>query len=208
MSRFTSQPSSSDTSTGVKSIIKKEILPSKYQVHGSLTKICNKCHVERSIDYFHWRDHKTKLQKQCNVCRRKIDQQHKTKNVYQYILYLAKRLQYKFGKKLRKTCYLQKEEFVELFIEQHKLFGMKCPYSGVTMTYDLGEGKKETNISIDRFNSDKPYEKGNIIFCCSISNTMKYNSAYHRFIEWCDRLAAHKDDTALVVEYLRKQKGV
>ena len=207
MSRFTLQPSSSDISIGVKSITKKETLLSKYQVHGSLTQGCNKCGVEQSVDCFQWRIHQSKLQKQCNKCRRKVDQAHKTKNVFQYISYLAKRLHHKYGKKLRKTCYLQKEEFVELFIEQHKVFGMKCPYSGVTMTYDLGEGRKETNVSIDRFNSDKPYEKGNIIFCCGMSNTMKFNSAYHRFMEWCDRLAAHKDQIPAIKEYLCKQKN-
>ena len=206
MSRFISPPNNSDISTGVKSIIKKESLLSKITVHGAATKVCNNCHVEQSLAFFQWRDNRTKIQNQCDDCRRKKDHAYKTSNIFRYITYLAKRILSKYGRKRRKPCALSPKDFVALFIEQQNKFGMQCPYSGLTMTYDLGEGKTPTNISIDRFDSNKPYEKGNIIFCCNVINVMKFDSSYTTFITLCEQIAAHKDDIPAIKEYLCKQK--
>lgn len=207
MSKSTSLENNYNTSTGAKYIIKKEISPSKLQSHGAASKVCNHCYQERSVEDFAWRAHKHKLQNQCNHCRRLKDQAYKTSNVFRYITYLAKRIKGRYGSTLRKECSLRLEDFVTIFIQQRKEFGMKCPYSGLTMTYGLGEGKVPTNISIDRFDSSKPYEWGNIIFCCNVINVMKFDSAYHRFVELCEQIAAHKDETPKLVRYLRKQKG-
>ena len=121
--------------------------------------------MRQSIGHFQWRDSKTKVHNRCDNCRLKMDQSYKTENVFRYIDYLAQRLFYKAKKRIRKPCYLTRNDFAELFIAQQKIFGMKCPYSGITMTYHLGKGRNLTNLSIDRFDSTKPYEKGNVIFC-------------------------------------------
>lgn len=205
MSKSISLRNNYDTLIGEKYTTKKEILLSKINSHGASTKVCNKCKVRQSIGHFQWRDSKTKVHNRCDNCRLKMDQSYKTENVFRYIDYLAQRLFYKAKKRIRKPCYLTRNDFAELFIAQQKIFGMKCPYSGITMTYHLGKGRNLTNLSIDRFDSTKPYEKGNVIFCCKMSNLMKFDSNYVQFVEWCDRFSANKDNIPMVVEYLKGQ---
>jgi len=56
--------------------------------------------------------------------------------------------------------------------------GYLCRYCEQTLTFKrIGDRTKVlTNFSIDRFDTDKTYEKGNIIFCCADCNTKKGNS--------------------------------
>ena len=56
--------------------------------------------------------------------------------------------------------------------------GYLCRYCEQTLTFKrIGDRTKVlTNFSIDRFDTDRTYEKGNIIFCCADCNTKKGNS--------------------------------
>ena len=74
------------------------------------------------------------------------------------------------------------DEFFNCWIEQQKIYGMKCPYTGVEMTRIKGINKEgfrkkttETNISKDRILSSKPYSKKNIMFVSWGVNNMKGN---------------------------------
>ena len=56
--------------------------------------------------------------------------------------------------------------------------GYLCRYCEQQLTFKrIGDRTKvTTNFSIDRFDTEKTYEKGNIIFCCASCNTKKGNS--------------------------------
>jgi len=56
--------------------------------------------------------------------------------------------------------------------------GKLCKYCYVPLTYKrTGEGNKlPTNLSVDRFNSEETYKKGNVMFCCSRCNSLKNGS--------------------------------
>ena len=41
------------------------------------------------------------------------------------------------------------------------------------MTFQRGEGNIGTNVSIDRFDSSLGYIPGNVVFCTSLTNSMK-----------------------------------
>jgi hypothetical protein len=53
------------------------------------------------------------------------------------------------------------------------------------MTYTGGENKVRTNISIDRIDGKKDYEKGNVQFVSHIYNIMKQNYTDKEVDEIC-----------------------
>jgi len=63
-----------------------------------------------------------------------------------------------------------------------------CAISGVKMTYTCGQGKIDTNISIDRINSDLGYEEGNIQLVCRRVNIMKLDRDKDDLLGWCDKI--------------------
>ena len=75
------------------------------------------------------------------------------------------------------------EEFLNVWIEQQKTYGNKCPYLNIEMTRIKGfnqqnrvsgGGKKvQTNISKDRIDSSLPYSRRNLMFCSWKANDMK-----------------------------------
>lgn len=73
------------------------------------------------------------------------------------------------------------DEFFNCWIEQQKIYGTKCPYTGIEMTrirgLNKGNKKKRSslNISKDRILCSKPYSKQNIMFVCWAVNDIKGN---------------------------------
>jgi len=52
----------------------------------------------------------------------------------------------------------------------------KCYYTGVLLTKtktDTGAKPLPTDFTIDRVDSSKPYEKGNVVVCCHFANQLK-----------------------------------
>jgi hypothetical protein len=84
---------------------------------------------------------------------------------------------------------LSMNEFIEIWKEQYEKFGMKCPYSGIEMTFKKGQGKMFTNISVDRYDNNKPYQDGNIVFCCMVINRMKQELHITDFWNICKNVA-------------------
>jgi|TARA_R110002012_G_scaffold103056_1_gene242821 hypothetical protein len=87
-------------------------------------------------------------------------------------------------------CKVSKEEFLEMY-EQHKRLiktkrpesdGRLCRYCYNRFTFMTGF--KRTNVSIDRLDSDKGYEKGNIVFSCGECNDRKNQIS----IDMCKRV--------------------
>ena len=76
---------------------------------------------------------------------------------------------------------LTPEYYIELFYKQNG----KCAISGRDMTHELGRGLVNTNISIDRIDPSRGYEKGNIQLVCRQANTMKYICTKEELISWC-----------------------
>lgn len=61
----------------------------------------------------------------------------------------------------------------------------KCFYSGIKMTFNA---KSKYKISIDRLNSEKGYQKNNIVLCCWVVNDMKKNLNLQEFIKICKEI--------------------
>ena len=56
------------------------------------------------------------------------------------------------------------------------------------MTFTAGQGKIYTNISVDRIDSSKNYEYGNVIFVCLMVNLMKGDMSYEDLNLWCKKI--------------------
>ena len=81
---------------------------------------------------------------------------------------------------------ITKKELEYIYNEQIKIYGKMCLYCGSLLTFKRNDRKQNlakekikqitTNISIDRYNPDQTYKRGNIIFCCWNCNRTKNTS--------------------------------
>ena len=88
-------------------------------------------------------------------------------------------------KKGRRPCNMELDEFMNEWQKQYEKTGTICPTLGIQMTYTGGENKVRTNISIDRINGKKDYEKGNVQFVSHIYNIMKQHYTDEEVDEIC-----------------------
>lgn len=68
------------------------------------------------------------------------------------------------------------EDFLWLWDEHVRKYGVNCYYTGVPLTfYDPDNLRADTLCTIDRFDSEKGYTIDNIVFCCWDFNKRKNN---------------------------------
>lgn len=65
-----------------------------------------------------------------------------------------------------------------------------CALSGKEMTFikKVNSPKVHTNLSIDRIDSTKPYEIGNLQLVCAVTNVMKTTLTMCELVEWCQSI--------------------
>lgn len=76
------------------------------------------------------------------------------------------------------------EEAWNLFLQQ----GRKCALSGIPIFIETTEG---TTASLDRIDSSRGYELGNVQWTHKHINFMKYTHEQNYFIEMCKKVAQH-----------------
>lgn len=82
---------------------------------------------------------------------------------------------------------------IDYMMELYETQGGKCALSGRTMTYQRGNGKVPTNISIDRIDSSKGYVKGNVQLVCCLVNILKNEWDQEDFINFCRDIVKKAD---------------
>lgn len=83
----------------------------------------------------------------------------------------------------RKGVVLEFSELLEILEKQ----GRRCAITGKEFTYS--GGGERTNVSIDRIDSDKPYEKNNVRLVCAVVNAMRSRMTDDQFADWCVDIA-------------------
>lgn len=68
-----------------------------------------------------------------------------------------------------------------------------CPYLGIKISTDINDREKPNYYSIDRFDSEKGYVKGNIQIISLLANTMKNNASIEQLVIFSENvLKLHK----------------
>lgn len=72
-----------------------------------------------------------------------------------------------------------------LTLEYLKTLPEICDYTGSQLSYKVG---RPDTISLDRKDSSRPYEPGNVCFCCSYINRMKGSMTPEDFLSSCRKV--------------------
>ena len=165
------------------------------------TKTCIKCGntYPRNEEYFYIkrirdRDRKNYINT-CIACENKRTNEWKKKNkertkqttkkYKQSELGYFKEMYYGVRKSKHGNAFASFEEFYQVWTDQKKKWGTKCPYKGYEMTRIKGvnkdgKGRKctPTNISKDRILTNLPYSRENLMFISWEANDEKGNMGY------------------------------
>ena len=158
---------------------------------------CRKCFKYKSIDCFYndknykSREYKGTECKECQKIRKqkywRLREEFNLDLHFRYLLYGCKQRvlgntnkgKYK-GIKFNITL----KDLYKLYKKQNGL----CVISGIEMTYIVGGGFKDKNISIDRIDNSKGYIKNNIQLVCSRINIMRGNLSYDELLGFCKNI--------------------
>ena len=174
--------------------------PLKEKLFGK-TKTCSKCKETKIIFKFHYKNdcykgrHRYRIQAECGECREKQRHAKYSATPEAFIMRSVQTIRQESArlKKRRKRVTLTMDQFMEEWRKQFKEYGLICPLSGQEMTYVQGLGVIQTNISIDRIDSDKDYEKGNVQFICRRVNSMKQEFSKEDLVFWSRAITVNHD---------------
>jgi hypothetical protein len=74
---------------------------------------------------------------------------------------------------------------IDFLVGLYEKQGGLCAISKQPMTHTAGGGRNPSNISIDRIDNSKGYERDNVQLVCHLVNTMKTHYTVETLIEWC-----------------------
>tara|TARA_R100001369_G_C3236070_1_gene153084 strand:+ start:39 stop:626 length:588 start_codon:yes stop_codon:yes gene_type:complete len=161
----------------------------KYVNSSLINKTCSKCRKEypRTLEFFYPAKRKRNFPgwfSSCITCENKRTAEWKKKNVTRKGITDKKYFESEKGffgqmfNSMKKSFNYDATEFpdtnslIQHWQQQKKIYGTKCPATGVEMTMIKGEGKATpTNISRDRILCFKKYTKQNLMF-----TTWKFNN--------------------------------
>ena len=91
---------------------------------------------------------------------------------------------------------------VEDLMECYKIQDCKCYYSGMPLVLTMtGNGDITDNpyqITVDRLDSTKGYEKGNIVLCCLVANSAKSVLSSEEFYSFVEKMYFTMKDRRLI----------
>lgn len=78
----------------------------------------------------------------------------------------------------------------EQLLEQLQKQEYKCYYTGISLNTEpeFGKGPKNMSVSLDRLDSAKSYEPGNVVFCLWKINKAKSKLTEQEFLEMCQNV--------------------
>lgn len=125
----------------------------------------------------------------CKACGIKKTQEWASRSIENYLKNLAchHKQNLKFRTKHRSRAHLWQDTCVtyEFLLDLWKKQDGRCAVTGVEMTYVLGEGGTQCNLSIDRIDSSLGYIPENVQLVCKQVNLMKHTMDHEDLMFWC-----------------------
>jgi len=147
-----------------------------------LNVVCIRCKESKSIKKYQYGRKGNKYQYRflfCNECRSAAIRARDTKNIDNYMKHCFQRI--------RKKCKARVLEFnlttqflIDVFTKQQG----KCFYTDLELTFGLGRGLKNNQISVDRVDCSKGYTTDNVVLCSSRINSIKSNLTFSELKQW------------------------
>ena len=157
---------------------KEEAKNKKKCAQGANTIICFHCQKELPIKDFNDRGGKRKGQKKtvCKECESKRLQilRKEPRRFISNILSSVKSRQ--------EDTKLTLDFLYELYLNQNK----KCALTGIELTTITGKGRVQTNMSLDRIDSNLGYTEENVRWLCLWANTAKNDLPDEEFLKMCE----------------------
>lgn len=91
------------------------------------------------------------------------------------------------GTRLRRLKKDRSDLSADFILALYEVQRGRCAITGRRMTIGT---TKPTNISIDRIDSSRPYERDNVQLVCLAVNYMKHELSQDDFIDWCRAVMA------------------
>jgi len=155
-------------------------------------KECSKCKIVKDITEFYSRPERKKgkaFRSNCKLCdKTRKEKYYATEEGFMKKLFLSINDRKVATKRnIGHSINFTKEEFLELWQEYKKKYGMFCFYTGVPLNFiKSAEHIRGNQVSVDRIDNSKGYSKNNIIFCSAKSNLLKGSVS----IDMCHKILA------------------
>lgn len=139
-------------------------------------------------------DRGDRIRARCKDCDKKYRATQAGLDQYSYMDKLFSKLRYEVQSGHRRTSradltwHINQAHLYNLY---HKQAG-KCALSGQTMTWLTGQGKVDSNISLDRIDPEKGYEPDNIQLITYRCNIMKHDLCEEELFRLIDLISRHK----------------
>lgn len=148
------------------------------------TKLCKNCDAEFQFST----SRKTQV-----FCSHDCGVKYRTKHVYKYKYTVVHRgrTPESFLKALRVKKSDRRDLDISFLVGLYNKQKGLCAVSGVPMTYICGKGVVDTNISIDRIDSNVGYEEDNIQLVCRRVNMMKLDKNKEDLLFWCNSIISY-----------------
>lgn len=156
-------------------------------------KQCKDCHIPitKANAYV---DRGDRLRARCKDCDKKYRANQAGQDQYSYMDKLFSKLRYEVQSGHRRSSRADLTWNINqahLYNCYHKQEG-KCALSGIAMTWLTGQGKVDTNISIDRINPTLGYEPDNIQLITYRCNIMKHDMTEEDLYQLVALISQHK----------------
>lgn len=168
-----------------------------------IEKECRKCKkIKPNTEFGQWRDKGT-YHLVCIECRenspRSLNKKYQETHGMSYSTFVKGqspkdflRDMVKNAKKRSKYKDLEFDLTLDDMLEIYEKQNGNCALSGVKMTYFVNQDKVKTNMSFDRIDSSKGYNKDNIQIVCYYANIMKNDLNLVDFYDWCDKILKNR----------------
>ena len=156
-------------------------------------KLCKDCTIPITRDNA-WIDRGDRIRARCKDCDRLYRANQAGLDAYSFMDKLYSKLRYEIVSGTRRTSRakltweITQAHLYNLF---HKQKG-KCALSGQKMTWLTGQGRVDTNISLDRIDPKKSYTPDNIQLICYRCNIMKHDLKEDMLMKYVDMINTTK----------------